>query len=61
MKKRIDKKCCDCLFGKYFKGKSISESTWICNKNPLKPVRMGILGVCSERNIRKSKQYPKNP
>ncbi len=65
-----DKLCEDCEFAKpskvkrgFFTGKlksCIASLGYICEKDPLKPVYMGLGGCCSDREQTMMAQYPDN-
>ena len=65
-----DKRCVDCKFAKPFTGKRslltgklkscIGALGYICEKDPLKPVAMGVRGRCSDREKNMMERYPDN-
>lgn len=65
-----DKRCVDCEFARASTGKisfltgkrkcCIGVCGYICEKDPLKPVAMGLRGRCSDREQNLIEQYPSN-
>lgn len=51
--------CYHCIHAKYKQGESVLASGWICQRNPKKPVAMGIMGDCSKRKEYEQEQYQK--
>lgn len=44
-----EKKCRGCIFATFYDSETPLACTFICKRNPFRPVIMGFKGRCSER------------